>query len=264
MTDNINVQQQYGKLSALVDHVLTVDLDLPVSHYFQRYLAAAKFYVVQLKIKKAQEVKTVLLDVSDVNTCSLPIDFVSWVKIGEQWGQYVRTLSVNRSLNKLDRDADFPFLDGGSPGQLPNGVSFDQYGGYAFTNYNGVALFGLGGGLPSQGHFTIKECPGGVSELLLDANVCTSGQIYLEYIGIGINPCGETILHPTLWDCVRRYLLFWDEEKKKVGRSETAIQRLGRDLWTAEMEMRACSNLNLSPDDIVTLTRQAYRVTNKI
>jgi hypothetical protein len=262
--ETVDLARKYFKLSAIVDTVLTIDLDLSVSHFFQKYLTAAKWYYVQLSVNHVQDVKTELLDVSDVLTVTLPVHAVMATKIGEPWGQYVRTLGVNADLSLADRTLGNPeFIYTGSPDMIPNGTNVLAYGGYEFANYGGRSLFSIGGGLPSKGFYKMRTCEDGVKELMLDVGVCTS-QVYVEYITTGLNPCGETICTPSVGEAVRKYLNHhFEKTRRDGGKTEAAIFRTGKELYHAEAIVKATRN-DLDPEALTLISRKYYRLTNKI
>jgi len=259
--ENIDPKNRFFKVASIVDQVC-IDLDLPTDKYFNKFLSWALFDIVDLKMDAANDVITVKLPISDVNTVTLPGNYVDWVKIGIPSGQYIKTLAVNEDLSSQERtvgnpefSADFP------PGWLPNGTDITAYG-YEFANYGGRSLLSMGGGLPSRGHFKVVGRPGNNYELLLDAGI-PSEEIYIEYIGLGIDPCGETVLSPYLGQWLRADLHHaYEKFKPESRRSEAAIQRTGRELWHQEQKVRGRTN-KLTPDDVLSATRKSYRLTNK-
>jgi hypothetical protein len=261
--ENIDPKNRFFKVAALVDQVC-IDLDLPVDKYFNKFLSWALHSIVNLKMDAANDVITVKLQISDVNTVTLPENYVDWVKIGIPDGQYVKVMAVNDKLSTVDRTLGNPeFSRTAPPGWLPNGIDTSNYGGYYFSNYGGSNIFGVGGGLPQSGQFKIVQRPGNVYEVLLDAGV-PSEELYVEYIGLGINPCGETIVNPMLGEYVMAAVHHkYEKFKSPAQRSESAIVRTGTYLWEQEQKVRGRTN-KLSPADVLTVLRRSYRLTNKI
>lgn len=260
---NIDPKNRFFKVASIVDQVC-IDLDLPTDKYFNKFTSWALFGIVDLKLDAANDVITELLPITDVNSVVLPENYVDWVKIGIPDGQYVRTLSVNDDLSSQDRTLGNPeFSSEAPPGWLPNGTDVSAYGGYMFSNYGGRALFSVGGGLPHRGHYKVVGRPGNNYEILLDAGI-TGTHLYVEYIGLGINPCGETVLNPQLGEWCRA-LIHHNYEKYRPAsmRSESAIDRTGRYLWEQEQKVRGRYN-KITPADVMMLNRKAYRLTNKI
>jgi len=255
---NLDPKNRYFKVGSIVDQVC-IDLELPTDKYFNKFLSWALFGIVDLKMDMANDVITVKLPISDVNTVTLPENYVDWVKMGVQDGQYVRTFCVNEDLSTQDRTLGEPeFSRSVAPGWLPSGIDI----GYEFCNYNGASLIAIGGGMPNTGQFKVVGRPGNNYEILLDAGM--AGQdLYVEYIGLGIDPCGETILNPMLGQWCRslihhNYELF----KSPAQRSESAINRTGRELFHQEQKVRGRTN-KLDPKTMLMITRKSYRLTPK-
>lgn len=260
---NVNPINQYFKISAISD-MACKNQGLQVSHYGKKFLEWALWEYSQLKMDVSQDVVTHLLDVTDVMTVILPIGTVDYVKVGVPWGQYCITLTLNDKMNKLDRGADPPLsMKDFPPGWLPNGIDVTSYGGgYEFSNYGGRSMYSVGGGFPTVGHFQVRQRPDGCKELLLNNNLpCGLTQVYVETIGIGINACGETIVDPYFgeWLMLKLEHVY---EKFPVGRKKNTgeIYRTGQDAWAAETKVRGRVN-KMSPADIITISRRAYRLT---
>lgn len=251
---------QYSKLSSIVDHACIV-LELSVNHYYNKFLAIACWELTELKLDVANEVKTVRLPISDVNTCTLPPDCVDWTKIAVEDGQFVRTLSINGDLSKIDRTLGDPvFSHSVSPGWLPNGLSVGNYlPGFEFSNYGGQALFAQGGGLPQDGQFQVVRKLNGCKEILL-AHQMNCTELYVEYISLGINPCGETIVNPYLKDYVLKAIFCRYEERQNPTRTEASIRRCQQDLAFAEVKVRGrVSTLTL--EGVLCASRKGFRLT---
>jgi len=257
-------EQEYFSMGSIVDQCLN-DLENSNAHYFTKFLSWGMWGLVQLKMDSANCVKPVLLPVSDVLTSVLPADCVDVVKVALVHGQYVKELTKSDDLSKLDRTtANFNPSAALPPSWLPNGTDSNAFGLFQFGNHGGRALFSFGGGLPQRGQYTIiqrETC----KEILLDAHVadCTPN-IYVEYIGLGINSCNEdTIVGPYLAEYVRSYIHHQYAKFKRGDKSESEIVRTGKELWDATMVAKGRSNA-ISPIDIQRSNRAAYRLTAKI
>jgi len=262
MSQNIDPKNRYFKVGSIVDQVC-IDLDLPVDKYFNKFLSWGLFGLVDLKMDAANDVITEKFPISDVNTVTLPENYVDWVKIGIPYGQYVKVLAINDDLSTQDRTLNNPeFSKTLPPGWLPNGTDISSYSGYNFSNYGGSSLSAIGGGLPQKGQFKVVGRPGNNYEILLDAGI-PSEELYVEYIGLGINPCGETVVNPMLGEYLRARIHHeYEKFKSPAQRSESAIARTGRYLWEQEQKVRGRTN-KLTPATVLTILRKSYRLTNK-
>lgn len=266
LDQSMSKEDQYFSMGSIVDMCCT-DLDLSVNHFFQKFLSWGMWGLVQLKMDTANRVQPVILPVTDVLTVTLPPDCVDVVKVALIYGQYVKELSRSDDLSKLDRTtATFNPSKTIPPSWLPNGSDFQVYNGFMFGNHGGRALLSVGGGgLPQRGHYTIIQ-RGSCKEILLDIGIvdCTK-EVYVEFIGLGINSCdGNTIVGPYLAEYVRRYIHHqFAKFGKRADRTEAEIVRTGKELWDAEMIVRGRVNA-INPVDIQRASRANYRLTNKI
>ncbi len=253
-------ESRFYKVSALVDDFID-DNDL-TEHWFNKCLKWAIRGLEEIHLDVWQDVKTCVLDVTPTRTVILPGDFIDWVKVGVPYGQYCITLGVNESLRSDARQPNRNDLARGLFSQsLPNGIDFNNYGGYYFFNYNGASVWGIGGGLPSKGFFKVSD-KGTCKELLMDYTY-GSNTVYLEYITSGFDPCGETVVHPYLKDYLLKYLEFKYEEKNNPKATESSIFRKGSDLHFAEVKVRARNN-PLTPKEMLNISRANTRLTPKI
>lgn len=215
----------------------------------------------ELKLDSFNDVKTVLLPVTDRKTVTLPPGFVDWAKVGVQRGQYVVTLAVNDDLNTLPRTTSSEVVTGLLSQNLPNGLNFANYSGGVFSNYGGSSFPSLTDGLPSKGHFKVHNT-GTCMELLIDYDFAFD-KVYLEYITDGFDPCGETILHPYYIDYILKYIEAKYEENNNPNRTESSIYRKWEDVHWAEKKARSRKN-DLDPRTLLTISRAQTRLTPKM
>lgn len=255
----METNQNYYKASAIVDQFL-IDNDL-TDHYFRKTLSWLLWGLREFKLKGFQEVKTCILNVTDRKTAVLPKSFVDWTKVGVRVGQYCITLGINDQLAEGPRHIGDNTVKGLLSQHLPNGTDFAPYGGYYFFNFNGVSVFGLGGGLPSKGYFKVVDT-GNCKELILDYDYHYS-EIYVEYISDGFDPCGETILHPYVCDYGLKYIEAKYEEKMNPARSESSIRRKWVDVADARRIAVACFN-KIDRQTFLNISRSESRMTTKL
>jgi len=253
------VENQHNQISAIVDHVM-FKKTLPES-WWQWMLEMGLWHLRELKLSTWQDVKTVLLPVTDRKTVILPTDFVDWTKIGVQAGQYIVTLGINNKLSELDRTVDSNFIAGLFSQNLPNGLNFNAYNGYQFLNYNGGSLQSYGTGFITKGSFKISQI-GTTKEILLDYDYCHN-TVLVEYISDGFDPCGETVVDPYFADYVKKGMEFSWEEEKEPNRTEASIDRKAKDFRDAFRLVRARKN-NLDPQTLLNISRANTRLTAKI
>jgi hypothetical protein len=250
----------YNKISAIVDHFLIKKGQ--TEHYFNWVLAMVLWYLRELRLDSAQDIKTELLPVTDRKTVILPLNCVDVILTAVKVGQYAVTLGVNDKLTLLDRQPNSAdFVHGLLSQNLPNGLNFNAYSGFNMFNYNGGSISSYGGGFAAKGTFRIHD-NGTCKEILLDYDYPYT-EVYVEYITDGFDPCGETVVNPYLADyCLKAAELAWEEEKNPNS-TENSIFRKGQDLHYAEKKVRARKN-DLDPQTLLNISRQQTRFTPKI
>lgn len=247
----------FNQVASIVDQFL-IENDLH-NGWFPKALAWALRGLREIRLDSWQDVKTVLLPVTDRKTVVLPDGFVDWTKVAAKNGQYYMTLGVNSQLTGLDRTAASKNVAGLLSQHLPNGIAFSSYGGgYDFYNFSSTSFFGVGMGLPSKGYFKVVD-HGGCKELLMDYDFYLK-EVYLEYITDGLDPCGQTVVSPYLYDYLIKYMELRYEDKNNPKATESSIYRKEQDLFWAEKKIRMRRN-NLDPQTLLNLTRQETRLT---
>jgi hypothetical protein len=233
--------------------------DNSLHHFWHKGLKWAIRGLKRIRMDVHQNPKCGMLDVTERKTVTLPDDFVDYCIIAAKKGQYAITLAVNEELISSKRTDDEQTVRGLFSQNLPNGTDFSAYGGYSLFGSNGV--YSVGGGLPSKGHIKIVD-HGSVKEILLDYDYPFS-QVYIEYITDGINPCGETYVHPYEYDYLLAFMDMMYEKKNNPKATLGSKRELEIDVEVEERKLRARFN-DLTPKDILTMSRAEARFTTKL
>jgi hypothetical protein len=252
-------KERYYLLSTVVDDFID---DFDLSHgFWMKALKWGQRAVREMRLGIYQEPKTVLLDVTERRTVVLPDGFVDWCIVSVKRGQYAITLAVNDDLATHPRTSTSSYVGGLLSQSKPNGLNFDQYGGYTLLNNNGATLASYGGGLPSKGHFKYVD-RGECKELLMDYDYNFS-QVYVEYITDGLDPCEETVIHPYEYKYIMAFMEHMYEKRNNPKATRSSIDEAGRDLFFAERELRGRYN-DITPRDMLTMSRAEARLTTKL
>lgn len=177
-------------LKDIVDDVLVEAGTYDESEYL-RYLKVAIRGFTRLNILHIADIKVAYLPISDINTVSLPSDYVSYSKIGiningDIWTlglndkmAFARTESCGLRINELANVTD-------TNTYFDSRIFFSNHyrDGTYVTN-----LFGLGGGLNTAYYRIDKE----YGVIQLQGSVPQS-EIVLEYVSNGISENGSTIV----------------------------------------------------------------------
>lgn len=247
--------KDFYKISAIVDQFL-IDNDLP-NNFFPKGLSWALRGLREIRLDSFQEVKSVVLPVTERKTVILPNDYCDWCKIGIQYGQYIITLGVNDELTTLARTNSSTSVAGLLSQHMPNGLNFDQYEGYYSYGGNN-STFWMGGGLPSKGYFKVFD-DGNCRQLLMDYDYGFE-DVLLEYITDGLDPCGDTVIHPYEVDFIIKYIDELFERKNNPKATNWSKNEASKDVFWAEKKLRARRN-KITPQDILNITRQEARMT---
>lgn len=234
---------RYYKLAAVVDNYL-VEADLP-NGWFNKCLLWAIRGLRELHLDSWADVKTGLFSVTDRNTVELPADFVDWVKISRK-GNRIETLGVNMDISTIRES-------------VSRGSITDV--GYYLNNFANGAIFSYGLALSSMGSFRVYD-NGTCKELLIDMTGRVN-ELYIEYITDGFDPCGETYIHPYLYDYLTKYIAHKYEEQNNPKATEASIYRKSQDVFYAEKKVRARRN-NLDPQTLLNLVRQHTTLALKV
>jgi hypothetical protein len=255
MSDN----SKFYKLASVVDNYL-IESDLP-SGWFGKCLVWAIRGLRESKLDTWNDISTRVLDVNDRGSVVLPNDFVDWAVVSAYSNGRLQTLGINNEISTLPKNhtaAASPT----APTQFAE-THQPQYheSGYYLTNFHNGAIFSYGLALSSQGRFRVHDT-GTCKELLMDLPGRVN-EIYLEYITDGFDPCGETYIHPYLYDYLMKYMDLKYEEKNNPKATEASIFRKSEDLFYAEKRVRARRN-NLDPQTLINLARQHTTLALKV
>jgi hypothetical protein len=235
---------KYYKLGAVVDNFLAEN-DLPNGWWAKCLLWAIRGLRELHLDHPIQDAKTILLDVTDRNTVVLPSDFVDWVIVSRA-GDKIVTLGVNGRINPLRDNVNHSTRDDA---------------GFYLSNYKNGAIFSYGVAVSAQGAFRVED-NGACKQLILDIPMGPD-QIYLEYITDGFNPCGETTIHPYIYNYLILYLEYQYEDKNNPKATESSKYRKSQDLFFATKEVRG-RFFNLDPQTFLNLVRENTTLALKI
>ncbi len=264
------IYNNYYTVDSVVKNALT-DIGETTTHLYQLFLKFALDGLREQQIEFSREIKTVKLRMNDYQSVDLPEDYVDYIKIGIQVGERIFTMGVQNDI-ALHNDVDscgnpIKNLPQAPFDTAPNGINFDNYGGYWFNNFtdtniggqgNTGRLFAFGGGIPSRGLYRIDRER---RQIRFDDSVHRA-DIYMEYISDGFNPTDATLVNPLCYEYLRCYI-----HNRRVEGNDNASQALkyekGQNLWYAKKA--AAGRLGeLTVQDIINSSRKGYRLTNKI
>jgi hypothetical protein len=169
----------------------------------EQYTRFALKYFDEINFKKGTDIKTVPLTMKPWKAIELPADCIDWITIGIQCGEDIKTLVKDVYEVALLHELD------GNGVKLPNEPCPDYFPLESWpTSETQVPLFNLThlGEDPGKlfglkvhnnglGYFTENRNKD-IAEIQLRGQIPSGTIIYLQYLSSGINPTGETLVHP--------------------------------------------------------------------
>lgn len=234
-------------------------------HYYIRCLKFASDCLRELLFDTLQITNTVRLPVNSLFEASIPNDYIDWVKVGTQVGQFVRPLikkdSFNRLANFNTTTADQitypqPFdSDQNSEGWRGNG--FRWFGVNINTNgENTGGYYGLGAGSEPD-TFTIVEER---NVIQLNQNI-TDSVIVLEYISDGSYANAATQITPYAQRTIEAYIDWQYKINSKsygMGDANQAEQ-----IFYNELRKLRARKSDLTPDILIRIINRNRKASLK-
>lgn len=226
-------------------------------HWYINFLSYAVDALRELNMDVLKSIKSVRLPVNSYKAVTLPCDFVDYVRIGNEVGQYIyphaeKSSSFNR-LNKFDSNGNkvaYGDIEAQN-GILPNNWDgfwytlytnqFGEHLGRIFNNFNGFR----------ESFVILRER----NEIQLDVSY-TGSTIVVDYITDGMTTDASNIIHPYAFDAIKKYI-FW--RHKENGRQYNLSERqIAKDeYYNALRVLRARMN-NIDVNDIRRSLAKGY------
>lgn len=212
-------------LDKIVRSALT-DRQYPM-HYYLQFLQYGIDALRMLNFDVLQNVKSVRLPVNSYKAVTLPCDYVDYIRIGNEVGEYIvpwgeKRDSFNR-LNKLDANGNkIPYGDV----QAYAGLLPADWEGFWYTNYvndKGEHLGRIFNNISTypNSFVVLRER----NEIQLDVSY-TGTEITMDYITDGLSANASTSIHPYAIDCIKSYI-FWKmkEHSRAYGLGERQVAK---------------------------------------
>jgi hypothetical protein len=203
-----------------------MDKNYPM-HWYLQFLQYGIDAFRMLNFDVLQNVKSVRLPVNSYKAVTLPCDYVDYVRVGNEAGQYIvpfgeKKDSFNR-LNKFDTSGNkIAYGDI----EATNGILPNDWEGFWYTNYindKGEHLGRIFNNFSSfRDSFVILRER---NEMQLDTSYASS-EIVLDYISDGLTSDATTAIHPYSIDCIKAYI-FWKlkEHSRQYNLNERQIAK---------------------------------------
>lgn len=239
---------RYVTLNKIVKDAI-IDIGEQTEHLYPRFLHWAFDALKDYSFDDSNELKTVLIPMSQIKTIELPIDCSNWVKIGLVINGRVRTLTTNNNiaLNQV-------FDDCGNEEMKPSvqqDTALYYANGYVFYNYNGHNVLSHGNcGISGNYRFDVER-----GRIVFGPEVPTT-DIYLEYISNGVNPNGESSVNEFVAKTIKLYILWM--RKENSDKYSLGIKERARSLYYNEHRVMQQRINSFEPKEFIESVRKGY------
>jgi hypothetical protein len=254
--------QGFTTVDSIVRSELLAQEDWNMSNY-QRYMAFAMEAIQDWSLDKKSSLKVIVDVTSAIATLPFPSDYVQFSRIGTVEGDRVKTMIQNnklalaQSLNSCGQPINnSPYLPNY---QLPaSGLVADySYYSVSYADTSG-AIYGFGnGGYLNDGQFRVDL----ENRRFQFSSDWASKTIYLEYVGTGLNPTGNTVVDENARKTIKLYIR-WQAAETSKNSTEAAIERARLNYWNENLTATKRMVVNL--DKILGIARESYKGTPKM
>jgi hypothetical protein len=231
-------------------------------HWYLQFLTYGVDSLRQLNFDVLQNVKSVRLPVNSYQAAPLPTDFVDYIRVGNEVGQYINPFGEKRdSFNRLNKfDSTGKKISYGDI-EAQNGILPNNWEGFWYSNYvndkgehfgrifNNVSGF-------RDSFSIIRER----SEIQLDVSY-TGKEIVMDYISNGLTVDASNNIHAYAIDTIKSYI-FWKmkEHNRHYGPAERA---LAKDEYYNQLRLLRARMNNIDINDIKRSLAKGYGPTIK-
>jgi hypothetical protein len=195
-------------------------------HFYIQFLTYGVSALRELNFDVLQSIKSVRIPINNYKAGALPCDYVDFIRVGDEYGQYVQRWGNKTSLNRLNnfdsQGNKIPFSDVESNSTaLPT-----TWEGYAYSSYassNGEHLGRHFGSKPAfRDSFLIVRERG---EIQLDVDF-SGTHITMDYISDGMTVDASNAIHPYATETIKAYI-FWKmkEHSRAYGPQERQLAK---------------------------------------
>lgn len=246
-------------LDKLVRGVLT-SRNYPL-HFYLQFLHYGIQAVRELNFDVMQNVKSVRLPVNSYKAVTIPCDFVDYVRLGNELGQYVMKWGEKNSFNRLNKFDDngnkvnYPDIDTAN-GMLPN--TWESYYFSLYVNDKGEHLGRIFNNKPTfpNSFEVIRER----NEIQLDEGY-EGKEIVLDYISDGLTTDASNAIHPYAAAAIEAYIIYKFKQHSRaygVGERQMAEQD-----WYNQLRILRARMNNIDTNDIQRSLSRSYSPTIK-
>ncbi len=248
-----------NSLDGIVRSVLS-DKMYPM-HWYIQFLGYAITCLRELEFDTMRNVKSKRITVNDYKAGQLPCDFVDYIRVGSELGQYLDPWVEKQTLNRLNFFDASGQKTSASDVESINGILPDNFEGFWATNYindKGEHKGRIFSHRPSfRNSFLIIRERG---QIQLDVGY-TGTTITMDYITNGISVDASNNVHPYAINTIKYYI---DWQMKKHGRQYSdSTRQLAKDEFYNELRLLRGRISGLDYQQIVASMAGGYSASIK-
>jgi len=229
-------------------------------HWYLQFLSYAVNGLRELNFDVMQNIKSVRLPINSYKAATLPIDYVDYVRVGNEVGQYILPWAEKKdSFNRLNKfDSQGNKISYGDI-EATNGVLPNNWEGFWYTNYindKGEHLGRMFNNRPGfrESFVILRER----NEIQLDVSY-EGTEIVMDYISDGMTLTASNALHPYSIETIKAYI-FW--KHKEHGRQYNISERqLAKEEFYNQLRVLKGRMNNIDTQDITRSLRSGYGPT---
>lgn len=231
-------------------------------HFYLQYLTYGVDALRELNFDVLQNLKSVRLPVNSYRAAILPNDYVDYVRVGNEIGQYIYPWGEKReSFNRLNKfDSQGNKVSYGDI-EAQNGILPNNWEGFWYTNYvndKGEHLGRIFNNRPAfRESFSIIRERG---EIQLDTSY-EGKEIVMDYISDGTSVNASTSIHPYAYATIKAYI-FWKqkEHNRSYGLGE---RQVAKDEYYNQLRILRARMNSIDVNDIRRSLQASYGPTIK-
>lgn len=231
-------------------------------HWYIQFLQYGIDGLRSLNFDVLQNVKSVRLPVNSYKAVTLPCDFVDYVRVGNELGEYVNQFGEKKdTFNRLNKFDSLGNKISYGDIEASNGVLPNNWEGFWYTNYindkgeHQGRIFNNQSGFRDS--FVVLRERG---EIQLDISY-SGDEIVLDYISDGLTTTASNAIHPYAIETIKGYI-FWKlkEHSRQYNLSE---RQLAREEYYNQLRILKARLNSLDAIDIRRSLARGYTATIK-
>jgi hypothetical protein len=246
--------QGFETLNNIVREECLIQDDLNLSNYL-KYLTFAKEAIRDLKLDRKNEPTVLVATTTSIATLAFPDDYLQWSRIGTIEGDRVKTFIVNNNLalHQTGDDDNYSAYQPSYGAPIAGGSAYS----YNLLYNSSGSIYGFGnGGYLNDGQFRVDT----TNRRFQFSSDYTETEVYLEYIGTGLNPDGATVVDGNTSKTIKRYIRWQAIETSRTA-SLAEKMRAEQQYWSENITSSKRAIVSL--DKILGIAREAYKTTNR-